>query len=216
MKRAIPAYEEFFAWKLVIDDDRCQGVIAWDILNGGLKTIGAKTVILATGGAGRLYTGTTNAYACTGDGMARGARGAPRGGPPPPQPRRRAVPQALRAECDGARQPRRHLTRGADRDRRGPRGERQRPPRPAAPGRGEDPRAAPRDARALHGVRRGRSDQRADSGPAGVALPHGRSRHRPRRADDDHRPLRGGRVRVRLGARRESPRRERTDGDDHL
>jgi succinate dehydrogenase/fumarate reductase flavoprotein subunit len=70
MKRAIPAYEEFFAWKLVIDDDRCQGVIAWDILNGGLKTIGAKTVILATGGAGRLYTGTTNAYACTGDGMA--------------------------------------------------------------------------------------------------------------------------------------------------
>ncbi len=74
MKRAIPAYEEFFAWKLVIDDDRCQGVIAWDILNGGLKTIGAKTVILATGGAGRLYTGTTNAYACTGDGMAMALR----------------------------------------------------------------------------------------------------------------------------------------------
>jgi succinate dehydrogenase / fumarate reductase, flavoprotein subunit len=70
MKRDLQVYEEFFAWKLVIDDDRCQGVIAWDLLNGGLKTIGAKTVILATGGAGRLYTGTTNAYACTGDGMA--------------------------------------------------------------------------------------------------------------------------------------------------
>ena len=74
MKREIPAYEEFFAWKLVIDDDRCQGVIAWDLLNGGLKTIGAKTVILATGGAGRLYTGTTNAYACTGDGMSMALR----------------------------------------------------------------------------------------------------------------------------------------------
>jgi succinate dehydrogenase / fumarate reductase flavoprotein subunit len=74
MKRDIPTYEEFFAWKLVIDDDRCQGVIAWDLLNGGLKTIGAKTVILATGGAGRLYTGTTNAYACTGDGMALALR----------------------------------------------------------------------------------------------------------------------------------------------
>jgi succinate dehydrogenase / fumarate reductase flavoprotein subunit len=74
MKRDIPTYEEFFAWKLVIDDDRCQGVIAWDLLNGGLKTIGAKTVILATGGAGRLYTGTTNAYACTGDGMAMALR----------------------------------------------------------------------------------------------------------------------------------------------
>ena len=52
-----------------MNDDRCQGVICWDLLNGGLKTIGAKTIILATGGAGRLYVGTTNAYACTGDGM---------------------------------------------------------------------------------------------------------------------------------------------------
>jgi succinate dehydrogenase flavoprotein subunit len=74
MKRDLRVYEEFFAWKLVVDDDRCQGVIAWDLLNGGLKTIGAKTVILATGGAGRLYTGTTNAYACTGDGMAMALR----------------------------------------------------------------------------------------------------------------------------------------------
>jgi succinate dehydrogenase / fumarate reductase, flavoprotein subunit len=70
MKREIPTYEEYFAWRLVINEDRCQGVIAWDLLNGGLKSIGAKTVILATGGAGRLYVGTTNAYACTGDGMA--------------------------------------------------------------------------------------------------------------------------------------------------
>src|SRR5689334_8149450 len=70
MKRDILTYEEFFAWRLVVNDDRCQGVIAWDLLNGGLKTIGAKTVILATGGAGRLYVGTTNAWSCTGDGMA--------------------------------------------------------------------------------------------------------------------------------------------------
>jgi succinate dehydrogenase flavoprotein subunit len=74
MKRDIPTYEEFFAWQLVVDDDRCQGVIAWNLLNGGLKAIGAKTIILATGGAGRLYTGTTNAYACTGDGMAMAYR----------------------------------------------------------------------------------------------------------------------------------------------
>jgi succinate dehydrogenase / fumarate reductase flavoprotein subunit len=74
MKRQLLVYEEYFAWKLVVDDDRCQGVIAWDLINGGLKAIGAKTVILATGGAGRLYTGTTNAYACTGDGMALALR----------------------------------------------------------------------------------------------------------------------------------------------
>jgi succinate dehydrogenase flavoprotein subunit len=70
MKRDIRTYEEFFAWRLVESDGRCQGVICWDLLNGGLKVIGAKTIILATGGAGRLFTGTTNAYACTGDGMA--------------------------------------------------------------------------------------------------------------------------------------------------
>src|SRR5207342_1929755 len=70
LKRDLTVYEEWFAWRLVEDDGRCQGVICWDLLDGGLKLVGAKTVILATGGAGRLYTGTTNAYACTGDGMA--------------------------------------------------------------------------------------------------------------------------------------------------
>ena len=74
MKRELQVYEEWFAWQLVENEGRCQGVISWDLLNGGLKTIGAKTVILATGGAGRLYTGTTNAYACTGDGMAMALR----------------------------------------------------------------------------------------------------------------------------------------------
>ncbi len=74
MKREIKVYEEYFVWKLAVDDHRCQGVIAWNLLDGGLATIGGKTVILATGGAGRLYVGTTNAYACTGDGMALALR----------------------------------------------------------------------------------------------------------------------------------------------
>jgi succinate dehydrogenase / fumarate reductase flavoprotein subunit len=74
MKRDLKVYEEWFAWKLVEEAGRCQGVICWDLLNGGLKTIGAKTVILATGGAGRLYTGTTNAYSCTGDAMTMALR----------------------------------------------------------------------------------------------------------------------------------------------
>jgi succinate dehydrogenase / fumarate reductase flavoprotein subunit len=69
-KREITLYEEFFAWQLIVSGDRCQGVICWDLLNGGLKTVGGKTVVMATGGAGRQYRVTTNAYACTGDGMA--------------------------------------------------------------------------------------------------------------------------------------------------
>jgi succinate dehydrogenase / fumarate reductase flavoprotein subunit len=70
VKRGITVYEEYFAWKLVENDGRCQGVISWDLLNGGLKTLGGKTVVLATGGQGRIYRTTTNAYACTGDGAA--------------------------------------------------------------------------------------------------------------------------------------------------
>src|SRR6266513_926618 len=73
-RRDIKVYEEYFAWQLVVNDDRCQGVICWDLLDGGLRTIGGKTVVLATGGAGRLYRATTNAYACTGDGMAMALR----------------------------------------------------------------------------------------------------------------------------------------------
>lgn len=69
-RRDIPVYEEFFAWQLVENEGRCQGVVCWDLLHGGLKTLGGKTVVLATGGAGRQYRATTNAYACTGDGMA--------------------------------------------------------------------------------------------------------------------------------------------------
>jgi succinate dehydrogenase/fumarate reductase flavoprotein subunit len=74
VKRSIKVYDEYFAWKLVENDGRCQGVISWDLLNGGLVTIGGKTVVLATGGQGRIYRTTTNAYACTGDGAAMAFR----------------------------------------------------------------------------------------------------------------------------------------------
>jgi succinate dehydrogenase/fumarate reductase flavoprotein subunit len=74
MAEGMTVYEEFFAFRLVIDDGRCTGVISWDLLNGGVKLHTAKAVILATGGAGRIYRVTTNAYACTGDGMAMALR----------------------------------------------------------------------------------------------------------------------------------------------
>src|SRR5256885_220542 len=74
LRRDIPVYEEYFGWRLVIDEGRCQGVICWNLLDGGLEAIEAKTTILATGGAGKLYIGTTNAYSCTGDGMAMALR----------------------------------------------------------------------------------------------------------------------------------------------
>jgi len=62
-------YEEYFAWRLVIEDGRCVGVVCWDLVRGGLKLVTGRSIVLATGGAGRIYRATTNAYACTGDGM---------------------------------------------------------------------------------------------------------------------------------------------------
>jgi succinate dehydrogenase/fumarate reductase flavoprotein subunit len=66
--------EEYFAFRLVEDGGRCVGVVCWDLLNGGVKLVTGTATILATGGAGRLYRATTNAYACTGDGMAMALR----------------------------------------------------------------------------------------------------------------------------------------------
>ena len=67
---AIDRYDEWFATSLIIEGGRCQGVTAIDIRTGSMHSIGAKSVILCTGGAGRVYPFTTNGNIKTGDGMA--------------------------------------------------------------------------------------------------------------------------------------------------
>ncbi len=69
VKSGVTVYEEWFALDLVTDGDRCVGLTAWDLMHGGVQGVEAGAVIMATGGLGRMYRGTTNAYACTGDGM---------------------------------------------------------------------------------------------------------------------------------------------------
>ena len=69
VKSGVTVYDEWFALDLVLDGDRCVGVTAWDLVRGGVQGVEGRAVILATGGLGRIYRGTTNAYACTGDGM---------------------------------------------------------------------------------------------------------------------------------------------------
>ena len=66
----LTVHEEFFAWRLAVEDGRCVGVVCWDLVNGGLQLVTGRSVVLATGGMGRIYRATTNAYACNGDGMA--------------------------------------------------------------------------------------------------------------------------------------------------
>ena len=70
VKQNAQVYEEWFVTKLIIEDGECRGVIAMDIHSGKLEIIKAKSVILATGGAGRIFEPSTNALICTGDGLA--------------------------------------------------------------------------------------------------------------------------------------------------
>jgi succinate dehydrogenase / fumarate reductase, flavoprotein subunit len=78
LKRHIHVYEEWYVTSLIVEDGVYRGVVAWDVLHGGLHAIGAKAVILATGGSGRVFLTSTNAVINTGDGMALGYRaGAP-------------------------------------------------------------------------------------------------------------------------------------------
>lgn len=63
-------FDEFFVTSLIVEDGRCQGVIGFDIRSGEVQAFGAKSVVLATGGNGRVYAFTTNGNICTGDGMA--------------------------------------------------------------------------------------------------------------------------------------------------
>jgi succinate dehydrogenase / fumarate reductase flavoprotein subunit len=70
LRRQVSVYEEWYVTSLVTDEGDCRGVVAWDLLHGGLHVIGAKAVILATGGSGRIFYTSTNAVINTGDGMA--------------------------------------------------------------------------------------------------------------------------------------------------
>ncbi|MFI6322654.1 fumarate reductase (quinol) flavoprotein subunit [Nonomuraea sp. NPDC050556] len=74
----IVRYDEWYATRLVVDDGRVHGVTAVEMRTGRIETIAARTVILATGGCGRVFPFTTNAAIKTGDGMALAYRaGAP-------------------------------------------------------------------------------------------------------------------------------------------
>ncbi|CBK40090.1 Succinate dehydrogenase/fumarate reductase, flavoprotein subunit [Nitrospira defluvii] len=70
MKRRCRVYEEWYVTALLVEQGRCCGVMAWDLVHGGLQALRAKAVILATGGSGRVFSTSTNAVINTGDGMA--------------------------------------------------------------------------------------------------------------------------------------------------
>ena len=59
---------EYFAIDLVMEDGECKGVIAIDMSDGSIHLFRGHSIILATGGYGRIYQSCTSAHTCTGDG----------------------------------------------------------------------------------------------------------------------------------------------------
>src|SRR6476659_9184693 len=78
-QRNVRAKTQFFVEWMALDLIRNQagdvlGVVAMEMETGEVMTLQAKATLLATGGAGRIYSASTNAFINTGDGLGMAAR----------------------------------------------------------------------------------------------------------------------------------------------
>ncbi|HEX7735470.1 MAG TPA: succinate dehydrogenase flavoprotein subunit [Ktedonobacteraceae bacterium] len=69
IKNEVRFYNEYLVLDLLLNEGHACGVVALEIRTGEIHTFHAKTVLFATGGYGRAWKVTSNAFACMGDGM---------------------------------------------------------------------------------------------------------------------------------------------------
>ncbi len=86
VKQQVEFFNEFYVLDLLVDHDLSQGtvpdgeevnatgVVAYDLATGEIHVFRAKSIVFATGGAGKIYKTTSNAHTLTGDGMALALR----------------------------------------------------------------------------------------------------------------------------------------------
>jgi succinate dehydrogenase / fumarate reductase flavoprotein subunit len=70
LKNNVTFFDEYQVVDVLIQNGRAAGVVAIELATGELHTFQAKSVVFATGGHGRIWEITSNAYALTGDGIA--------------------------------------------------------------------------------------------------------------------------------------------------
>jgi len=70
----IRRFDEYYSTDLVVVDGQCHGLTAIEMRTGQVRFFRAKAVIIATGGAGKVFPFTTNGAIKTGDGMAMAYR----------------------------------------------------------------------------------------------------------------------------------------------
>ncbi len=74
IRRQTRFFDEWLVVDLAVENGICRGLIAIDLATGRLQAFSAKSVILATGGAGRIYAQSTNALINSGLGIALACR----------------------------------------------------------------------------------------------------------------------------------------------
>ncbi|GAA2519580.1 MULTISPECIES: succinate dehydrogenase flavoprotein subunit [Kocuria] len=74
IKHNVEFYNEFYVLDLIMVDTpegrRPAGVVSYELATGELHVFQAKSVVFASGGAGKVFKTTSNAHTLTGDGMA--------------------------------------------------------------------------------------------------------------------------------------------------
>ena len=78
-QRNVRAHTQFFVEWMALDlvrnaDGDVVGVVAYEMETGDVMILQAKVTVLATGGAGRIFAASTNAFINTGDGLGMAAR----------------------------------------------------------------------------------------------------------------------------------------------
>ncbi|HEY5881132.1 MAG TPA: fumarate reductase (quinol) flavoprotein subunit [Nakamurella sp.] len=66
----ITRYDEWFVTELLVDENQVHGVVAIDVATGRIEAITGRSVVLCSGGCGRVFPFSTNGNIKTGDGMA--------------------------------------------------------------------------------------------------------------------------------------------------
>lgn len=86
VKQDVAFFNEFYVLDLLLTTDltgadvadgetvRVSGVVAYELATGEIHVFRAKSVVFATGGAGKIFKTTSNAHTLTGDGMALALR----------------------------------------------------------------------------------------------------------------------------------------------
>lgn len=70
IKNDVNFFDEYYVLDVIIEGRQCRGLVAIELSTGEIHIFKSKAVLFATGGFGRMFRITSNAYANTGDGQA--------------------------------------------------------------------------------------------------------------------------------------------------